>query len=301
MRTFTKIAALMGFLLLAISAQALTVAPADSTQADTTYWTKSFALGINFNQAAFSDNWKGGGVSSVALGTLLNFRAGYLKGKISWDTELDLQYGILKNAGQNLRKNADRILMDTKVGYRISSKWNMYFSGNYLSQFAPGYRYAKDAAGLEQELIISRFMSPAFITGSLGFEYKPADYFWLRLSPTTSRITIVNDTTIYRNVPENYGVPIGQTTRYEWMAFQVMADLNKNLAENINLKLRYLAFGNYETLAFKTIDHRVETIITAKVSRYINTNLTAILLYDSDQDKGVQLSQVLALGFLFKL
>ena len=33
------------------------------------YWRKSVVFGLNFNQAAFTNNWSAGGISSVALGT----------------------------------------------------------------------------------------------------------------------------------------------------------------------------------------------------------------------------------------
>ena len=43
------------------------------------YWKTKTAVGLNINQAAFSDNWKGGGVNSIAVGGLLNYKAEYSK------------------------------------------------------------------------------------------------------------------------------------------------------------------------------------------------------------------------------
>ena len=76
---------------------------------DTSYWKKKAQFGFGVNQAAFSDNWKAGGVSSFAFASFLNADANYLKDKISWDNSLRSDYGILKNKGQNLRKNTDRL------------------------------------------------------------------------------------------------------------------------------------------------------------------------------------------------
>jgi hypothetical protein len=39
--------------------------------------------------------------------------------------------------------------------------------------------------------------------------------------------------------------------------------------------------------------------LTAKVNKFINVSLGGILLYDFDQDSGVQLSQAFSLGFLY--
>jgi len=40
---------------------------------------KEITGGLNINQASFSDNWKGGGVNSVAFSVYLNGRADYAK------------------------------------------------------------------------------------------------------------------------------------------------------------------------------------------------------------------------------
>ncbi len=274
----------------------------EGSASDTTYWTKGMAININFNQAAFSDNWKAGGVNSIAFGGLLNAKASYLKNKTSWDNEVEFQYGVVNNEGQSTRKSADRIFLDSKVGYSISKKWNLYGSINFLTQFTEGFEYSEDAAGNEVATVISNFMAPGFLTASLGFEYKPVDFFYMRISPFSPRLTFVTDNNIL-NDPEtsNYGVEPGSNVRTEWLAFQFLADLNKDIADNLNLKLRYLAFANYEEFSGDTIDHRLDAIVTASVTKYISTSLTVNLLYDSDQDDDIQFAQALALGFQYKL
>jgi len=264
-------------------------------------WKKAFKAGLNVNQASFSSNWKAGGVNSIGFNTFLNFKANYKKGKNSWDNEIDMLYGLVNNAGQGTRKTSDRIFMDTKYGRSLSGKWDLAASLNFQSQFAPGYKYDKDVNGVEQATLISDLIAPAFITAGLGFEYHPVDYFKLRLSPFAPRITIVNDVNRFVTVdnPTPYGVAVGKKARFEWLAFQLLAEFNKDIAENINLKMRYVMFANYETLEAKTIDHRFDLNLTAKVNRFINVSLGGILLYDYDQDSGVQLSQALNLGVLY--
>jgi hypothetical protein len=102
------------------------------------------------------------------------------------------------------------------------------------------------------------------------------------------------------NVPDNYGVEIGEMVRQEWLAFSVLMEWNKQLSENLNLQLRYQMYANYETLAFDTIDHRLDVALTAKVSSLINVSLTSLSIYDIDQDNKIQFSQGLALGIAFK-
>jgi hypothetical protein len=268
---------------------------------DTTYWRRTMNLGVNFNQASFSSNWQAGGVNSVALGSLLLGKADYQREQFNLASQLDLQYGVVKNAGQGLRKTVDKILFDAKAGRILSGKWNMFFAANFLTQFAPGFRYERDALGEEQEIRISSFMAPGFLTSSWGMEYRPDQFLWVRLSPFAPRVTFVTDTTLYRNVPANYGVEVGRTARLEWLSSQITTSYDRTFQENLTLKIRYMLYANLETLAFNTIDHRLSLTVTAKVIRHVNVSLMAIGLYDRDQDTRIQFSQTLSLGLLYTL
>jgi hypothetical protein len=275
---------------------------AQFTKVDSTsHWKKAFKSGLNLNQSSFSSNWKAGGVNSFGFTAFLNYKANFKKDKKSWDNEVDLLYGMVNNTGQGYRKTLDRIFIDTKYGYAINAKWDMFVSANLQSQFARGYKYGTDAAGLTTQTLISNSLSPTFITTALGFEYHPVEYFKLRLSPIAPRVTIVNNAKqfVTADNPTPYGVDPAGSTRFEWYAFQMLAEFNKDIAPNVNLKWRYVMFANYETLELKTIDHRLDMNITAKVNKFVNVNLGGILLYDIDQDLGAQISQAFSLGVLY--
>lgn len=284
---------------LAVQAQvpAIIPIPVPPTQ-DTTYWNTSYNIGLNFNQAAFSQNWRAGGVNSIAIGSLFTGKANYARRNFSFDNLIDLQYGVVRNEGQSTRKTTDRILFDSKVGRRLNERLNLYSSLNFNTQFARGYQYETDNQGQERALLISNFLAPAFITSSWGVEYRPREYFRLRVSPFSPRITIVRDPSIAANLPQNYGVPVGQTVRYEWLAAQLFANYDREIRENLHLKWRYLLFANYEKLILNAIDHRMDLTVAAKITEYINVSLAGILLYDLDQDPGIQYSQTLSLGLL---
>ena len=153
---------------------------------------------------------------------------------------------------------------------------------------------------MEQEILISDFLAPAYITPPWGVEYHPVDYFTVRLSPFSPRVTIVKDPERFIPAvdPRNLMALRHQTKHgmSGWPSHS-SADFNKDIATNLNLKWRYVMFANYETLELKTIDHRLELMLNAKVNRFITVGLGGILLYDFDQDSGAQLSQVFNLGF----
>ncbi|MCX2740380.1 DUF3078 domain-containing protein [Pontibacter anaerobius] len=283
---------LLALLALLLSSTALLAQT--TTEADT-LWRRSFATGLNLNQSAFSDNWKAGGISSVALNAHLDARADYELGAVSWDNAVQLQYGLIKNKGEDQRKSIDRIYLDTKYGYAFTSDWNAFVSANFLSQFAKGYEYDIDADGTDR--LISNFLAPGFLTFALGAEYKPNPHFSLRLSPFAPRFTFLVDEEVGEN--ERYGVPEGKKVRTEWLAAMVQASYDRDIMTNLNFRANYMSYINYKELSGKQIDHMLNAVLTAKVNRYINVSLMGNFVYDYDQDADIQYNQSLALGILY--
>ena len=260
------------------------------------YWKTKATVGFNANQASFSGNWKGGGVNSIAIGGLLNHKAEYSKESYSYVSEVVLQYGKVKNKDQLQKKTNDRIYWDNKAAIQMSKNWYFFASLNFVSQFDKGFSYAKDANGNEKANLLSRLMSPGYITESLGFEYKPNKVFSTRIGTGTARQTFVLDTTIYKTNPKNFGVPVGSKLRNE-LAFQIVSNVEKEVVKNTIIKAKYNMFIPYDN--FGHIDHRLDVVVTAKINRYMNVSLTGVVLYDRDMDLKVQSSQALALGLSF--
>jgi len=260
------------------------------------YWKTKTSVGINVNQASFSDNWKGGGVNSLAIGGLVNYKAEYSKESYSYVSEVILQYGKVKNKSQLQKKTTDRIYWDNKAAVQLSKNWYFFGSINFESQFDKGFSYPRDAQGKELENLLSKFMSPGYLTESIGFEYKPNKFFSTRIGTGTARQTFVLDTALWRTNPSNFGVEQGKNFRNE-LAFQVVTSYEKEVIQNIMLKTRYNMFIPYDN--FGHIDHRLDINIVAKVNKYMNVSLTGVGLYDRNTDLKIQGSQTLALGLMF--
>jgi len=262
------------------------------------YWHKSLIFGLNFSQSAFSSNYSAGGVNAVALGSNFDFKAEYNKTPFSYTTELNLIYGISKNKGQGSRKTNDRIFYDNKIASQLSKHWFFFGSLSFESQFDKGFNYNTNPDGSVAQHLISRFMSPGYLTESVGFEYKPVKYFDLRLGTGTARQTFVLDTAIRRNQPSNYGVDSGRTFKNE-LALQVVAAVDKDLMKNLHITARYALFIPYQqSLAY--VSHRVDATLAAKVNRLIAVTVNGTFLYDKNTAKGVQETEGMALGVLYK-
>ena len=270
-----------------------------------TAWRK-IEFGANLNQGSFSTNWTGGGVNSVALGLFFNALSEQKKGKHSWRNDFQSQYGVVRNKGQKSRKNVDRIFFDSKYNRELGSKWSLFGNLNFLSQFTPGFDFVTDSTDLVTRKKLSGFFSPAYLTEAIGIEYKPVPYFFIDFAPAALRQTIVMDRDLYINTPDqkNYGVEIGKRLRNEVGIIQLVANFDKDIAKDINLKFRYLLYTSYaknqqtRDREFNT-DHRLDAMITAKIAKYFNVNLGAIVVYDKDQSNDIQFAQGLSVGFLY--
>ena len=65
------------------------------------------------------------------------------------------------------------------------------------------------------------------------------------------------------------------------------------------LNAKYLLYANYQTL--DAIDHRIDILLIAKVSRYISTTFGLIALFDKDFYNGWQLQQTLGIGLIYNV
>lgn len=264
-------------------------------------WHKSLKTGLGLNESLLSSNWRGGGVNTIGFNALFNAQANRKVGPHSFDNEADFLFAFSQTKGLGYRKGQDRLYLDTKYGRALTDRWDMFLSLNLLTQFAPGYKYDTDAAGNARATLTSDFFAPAFITAAYGFEYHPATYFHVRLAPFAPRLTVVNraDRFVAALGDTPYGVNPGHSTRFEVLAAQILAELDKNISPNVNLKARYLLFANYKNINSREIDHRLDLALTAKVGKYVNVALNGIALYDYDQDNAVQFSQGLTIGVAY--
>ena len=86
---------------------------------DTSYWNIGGVSSLNVSQVSLT-NWAVGGENSLSITGLADFFAKYKKGKVSWDNEASLGYGILKQGDSPVKKTDDKIDISSKAGYKAS-------------------------------------------------------------------------------------------------------------------------------------------------------------------------------------
>jgi hypothetical protein len=249
-------------------------------------WKTGGVLGLSISQASFT-NWAAGGQNTVAIGGLVNIFAKYKSEKDSWDTMLDLGYGLLKQGKDaNFIKTDDKVDFTSKYGRKASSKW--YYAGlvNFKTQMTAGYNYPNDS------LRISDLLAPAYVLAAIGMDYKPSDKLTAFIAPITSKNTIVNNTDLANagafgvdkavyDAEGNILTP-GKKSRsevggYVRMVYQQTFFDDKSVSITSKLDL----FSNYKNNP-QNIDVSWETIIALKVNKFITTTITSHLVYDDD-------------------
>ena len=270
---------------------------AQEAKKDTSYWKKSSQFGANFSNAQFS-NFVAGGQNATGFNMFFNTKGEYARDKTTWVNDLQLQYGILDN-GSGTRKSIDRLFFDTKVGRKLSKVWSLVGGLNFQTQFTAGYKYGVTS---DKDIKISNLFAPAFITEYVGFEWKPKPFFSVVFAPGAFRQTIVSDESVFQKNEKGvlqpaYGVPVGKSLQNDVAIMQVVAAFDKDVAKNVNLKLRYQLFIDANKPG--NTDNRLDAKLAAKINKYFSATFDLILLYDDDQNFQIQQARNLGLGFLY--
>jgi len=251
------------------------------------------------NQAAFNNDWQGGGTSNYSANVVINYDINYQKGRYTWDTKFLGDYGINQTEDQEFyRKTNDRLEVNSTVGRQIGqSKWFTSAFLNFRTQFDKGYEFGEDADGNEIRTLETQFMSPAFTQIGLGALWKESDDIRVNISPVTGRIITANDrfTTTEGYVDGDFfGLDEGETIRTEFGA-SLNAFVKFKLMENITLDNILGLYSNYlEDPQNVDIDYTLNIVMN--VNKYISANFTFQAIYDDNAVRGFQIREVLGVG-----
>jgi hypothetical protein len=247
----------------------------DPADADT-LWKYSGVTSLNLSQLSLS-NWAAGGDNSISGNALVKLSADFDDGKLNWDNDLVLGFGLVRTGSDPTRKSDDQIDLSSKFGYK-AGEGNWFYSAlfGFKTQFAQGY----DNPGEDDRLKISNFMSPGYINLSLGMDYKPNDKFTVFLSPLSTKFTLVLDEELSNQEGGAFGLDQGESVRGEFGAYIKVAYKNEIL-KNVTLDTKIDLFSNYlENPQY--VDVNWDLLLTFKVNEFLSASLLTQLIYDYD-------------------
>jgi hypothetical protein len=224
---------------------------------------------VGFTQTAIS-NWAKGGESSLSLLLIGRYIANYSKNMVKWENMAEFRLGTFASKTRGVEKNEDRIELQSRAGYAAYKKWYYSAEFNFRTQVAKGYKYP------DKVNPISAFMSPGYLTFSLGMDYKPNKNFSLFLSPLTSKTTFIRDTALIN--PVNYGVPAGEKRHWE-PGMIVKLNFHWPIVSDIIYDTRVEIFNNYN-YTFQKLNLNWEQTLVMQVTPRIGLRVMTQLIYD---------------------
>lgn len=268
------------------------------------YWKFNGNVGLNFQLVGFRE-WAKGGKPSLSLASNLNMAARYEKGNDLLENMLDAGFGIIRESGEeannSFRKNDDFLIFISKYSRNLISTWYLTGMVDFRSQFAKGYATKKNAEDLYP--LVSRFMSPATLTPSLGVSYKE-DKFSFTLAPISGKITFVLDDSL-TNISAN-GVEPGQNINSKAGTTVSISD-ERSIMDNVFARYNLNFFTPFNNYSFKHTDMNGEFYIRFKVNKYISSNFNIRFIYDDDYDPEednsfpLQMNYVLNVGITYDI
>ncbi len=254
-------------------------------------WKFGTILKIDFNQGHVSKDWASGGQSSIATLAGIKSFAKYHKNKTTWETTLDMEYGLLKSGDNDFRKNQDKLELNTKFGQLAFGKWHYTSMFNLKTQLVNGYSYPNN-----EPKLVSRFFAPAYILGSVGLDYKPKPHFSILMSPITGKYTIVSDTARINQTA--FGVDADKTLKKEVGSYVKILHKLK-VAKNVHMVNKIDFYSSY-TNKPKNIDIDWQLTLNLPINQYLVTTLSTHVVSDDDTGSKVQFKENLAVGVKYR-
>jgi len=251
-------------------------------------WKKDVTGNLNLTQASF-DNWGQGGENTLAWQVNLTAAFTLEQEKYTWASTGKFTLGFAKIEGNEARKSADEIKLESVYTRKLSTYLSPFISVTAQTQFTSGFQYADK----DTKTKISSFLDPGYFTQNIGMEYKRGDLLNTRLGATVKE-TITSDFPVpFADDPETAKL---EKTKVE-PGISSITELKAALHENIVWKSRLDIFSDLE--AFDRIDLLWENDVIMKVTKYINVNFEFDVLYDKDISDRRQIKQVLSLGLTY--
>ena len=280
-----------------------------SPEAPKAEWNKGIATSIGFSQLSLTQ-WAAGGVGQLTLNTYVDAYANLTQGKVVWANELQAGYGFIHSFDKDyLLKSDDRLIFDSKFGYKAADKLYLSAVYNFRTQFADGW-------DTKHEQVISNFMAPAYTSLGLGIDYTPAKNVAINFAPLTGKVTMVRP----EELRVRYGNAIDQFARFE-LGAQLRLDAKLEV-ENFKVGTALVLFSDYLN---KPLNIKVnwDVNVEAKVTKFFAVTLRTNLIYDDNvlvpkyytrknvpagaevgdlyQGKGIQFKELFSIGFSYTI
>lgn len=257
-------------------------------------WASTWSVGLNGSQASYS-NWSQGGVNNIAVSGNSEFTMKYKEERFGYGFSLNTRYGKSKIEDEGVRKIDDRLSIRNRFIYDLGTEngdFKLFGNLNFRTQFDKGFEYNAGPNG--EDILISKFMAPGYLSENVGLAYVPSDYFSFEAGLGLQQ-TFVRD----ESLSETYGLAPGETFRNE-AGITLGIGYQRTVAANLSYSTNVETFTNLNK-AVSSTDLYFANQITGRINNFMNASLRFDLAYDDDFSDEVQVAQILSLGVSFTL
>ncbi|MDR1756622.1 MAG: DUF3078 domain-containing protein [Culturomica sp.] len=253
------------------------------------YWTYHTEVDFSMGQG-YVANWSGGGENSLSMLSNLRYFLNYNKNKISWENFVYYRLSFLKSGDQSLRKNDERFEINSKLGQQAFKHWFYTAQLNIQTTLFNSYEYSG-----ESKKIVGNFMTPLYVTPSVGIDYKPSNHFSLYLSPIAGKWTYLRDTTGID--PARYGV---ERKRHKLDAGAKVELRNTfSIKKIVNIRNELLLFSSYGNTQQK-FNANWNVQVNFRINYFMQTSIYTYTVFDKNYSKKLQFKENLNIGVNFR-
>ena len=263
---------------MSVNVDSLTRVP--QIKADSVPWRWLTRWGAGFSTTQLT-NWTQGGqdVYSLDLGFYGSYD--YADSIHSWDNDIHLRYGLVKQGTQNIQKSDDRIILSSRIS-RVTSNWYRYTGfADFRTQFVDGFNNSIYDSATRGPLRISSFFAPAFLTTAFGLDASVLPQVRVLIAPLASRSTWVLDDRLVESGRLDgrgvFGLGPGVSSRTN-IGSVVNLKLDWEIATNVNLRTRFNGFMPFSSPKLWVVT--VENAIVMKVNSWLNVSWLSDIFYD---------------------
>ncbi|WP_299099404.1 DUF3078 domain-containing protein [uncultured Winogradskyella sp.] len=249
-------------------------------------WRTQKEVGFNLNQVSFT-NWNSGGTNSISGILTGKASAKYKQEKWFWNSNFNINYGLNKQEGRELRKTDDAIEVISNIGLEKDPKSNWFYSSKFSinTQLANGFNYP------DRDNPISKFLAPGYMFFGVGMEYgRFIERMSFYGSPFTLKTTFVLDDDLANKGafgvdPAIYDlegniVKDGEKIKQE-LGILLTNQYQQEVFENIKVTSLLRLYTDYIN-SFGNIDLEWELNLDMKVNKFVKASLGSHLRYDND-------------------
>lgn len=241
-------------------------------------WYTKWGLGFSTTQLT---NWTQGGQDAFGLNLSCLASYDYADSIYSWDNDLQLGYGLVRQGQQDVQKSDDRIILSSRAS-RVTSTWYRYTGFvDFRTQFVDGFNYSSYDSAAASYQRISSFFAPAYLTTAIGADVSVTPELRFLIAPLSSRSTFVLDNRLVETGRLSgagvFGLPPGVRSHTN-IGSVVNIKIDWDVFQNVSLRTRFNGFMPFESTDLWVLT--LENSLVMKVNSWLNVSWLADVFYD---------------------